>query len=1396
MYGGQPFMIDNDIIQRPAKNIITVHGKYTVMQTNSAMSSITTHSAALVTLAHLKLKQNVLYPGQILTLDRPANIPNIDVLIEPRIENKIQSWPHPTLITADSQQINLENTLDQPIILGKDVNLIAVTPCNETQLNNIKTIPHKNSEQTKEDHVYLRLLNKNINSSILTTEQIKKLDDIHHDHKNVFDGKLSGYNGRSGKHIVSLQWADETRPKSTKAYTPNWSTAKDVILQKKIDQLTDMGVLTDPYEHDIQVKCIHPCFLQKKGRAAHKKVEECELSELRFLTAANAVNDKCRQIQTTVPDQNEIFKFIGNNKYAIYADLYESFFQNHLNKKDWGYMAINSPYKGLRVYTRSTQGLLNQDEELSQLLFKVLGTELMNGICMKIADDLIVGGNTVDEAINNWNKILDKLSQANLKLSPGKVRIFPKTAQIYGWQISDHKITPDPHRQLALSKTKHEDLKTIGDVRSWMGVYKTFLIAMPGLAATLDPFDKLVAGVKDSKTLIHWSPQLIEQFTHAAQRSENCIQHLALPNKHEQLILMPDATVRLPAIGFTLSVVRDGNLLPVIFYSFKLNDHQKDWWPCEREALGVATAIKKCSHYIIEATKPVLVLTDSKPVVEAAALIKQGKFSASSRMSAFLCSINRYRVDIQHISGKLKHNIGADYLSRNPASCTDSCCQICRFLQEISQCIVSSIDTININNLSVIDAGLKTFLQSNNAQSDLTISDYVHVGNPVNTQFKGYQKIEINAIEQDNIPIGNKTAWSQLQSEDHACREAYKRLTSGQQPNKRGPLSNDIRKYYNNCQAKEMLVVEDKIPHTTQTRYRMVVPKEFIPAVIAQLHHREQNHLSAYQLEKLFNKYYFGIQVKQVIEETINSCMLCKSTKFLKPNKPEFQPKSQPTHPGQIFNIDVMRRHQQKIMICRDIFSSYTTIAILKSEQSNCLLKGIIECVANVRAPNTILIRTDSAPGFKGLVNNTFLEKLDIQLEVTDSSNKNSIATVDNAIKEIEEEIIKIAPHSTILNETTLAMAAKNMNLKIRNRGLSAYEIVFSRDNSSQQNLNLKDNTIANEQIRIKQINNKNQINSKFKSCTEDKTVYNKGDTVAVIQEKNKTNARDVYLVTKVHDDKLQVNKIIRFHSDNSKLQSKTRIVPRKSVYKITENKTPIYETQTPNPPIRITARKQTVSKPVCNWSPFTTNEDYTTDIDSENEDNNHQPEVNNQEDDDQDDDDGDDNDDQDHPDIHGADDPGAGRDHDNHDENPKTDPYAEFKIWENNQRMMAKSTIDDIIDDQSVDWDHNYDTHNVTYEEHDDEDVFIDAESDLSPMSTVQTVDTAVETIIDKLHDIRTDACQNLDHVLPIPPPEMIKLKKKRVSPPRRDLPLETEDQMVTRSRKTLGAGKRFMFP
>ena len=63
-------------------------------------------------------------------------------------------------------------------------------------------------------------------------------------------------------------------------------------------------------------------------------------------------------------------------------------------------MAVETPYKGLRVLTRSGQGLLNQKIEMSQLLYKVLETEIEKGNVIIQADDGQVGGKTQEEAIN------------------------------------------------------------------------------------------------------------------------------------------------------------------------------------------------------------------------------------------------------------------------------------------------------------------------------------------------------------------------------------------------------------------------------------------------------------------------------------------------------------------------------------------------------------------------------------------------------------------------------------------------------------------------------------------------------------------------------------------------------------------------------------------------------------------------------------------------------------------------------------------------------------------------------------------------------------------------------------------------------------------------------------
>ena len=69
-------------------------------------------------------------------------------------------------------------------------------------------------------------------------------------------------------------------------------------------------------------------------------------------------------------------------------------------------------------------------------------------------------------------------------------------------------------------------------------------------------------------------------------------------------------------------------------------------------------------------------------------------------------------------------------------------------------------------------------------------------------------------------------------------------------------------------------------------------------------------------MEKLFNRFYYGIHVKQAIKDTIEQCMACKANKVIIKPKLDYTPISNPKHPGLIFNIDVMKRHQQKIMVC------------------------------------------------------------------------------------------------------------------------------------------------------------------------------------------------------------------------------------------------------------------------------------------------------------------------------------------------------------------------------------------------------------------------------------------------------------------------------------------------
>ena len=140
-YGGQPFMIDNDIIQRPAKGQITVHGKFTIMQTNECISKILPNSAALITVANLNLDKGVVYPGQDVAIHLPPNILSEKITVQPRQENSNKLWPPPQILENYQGLISIKNSTPDPVILGKDIHILSIQECVETDKQTIRHGP-------------------------------------------------------------------------------------------------------------------------------------------------------------------------------------------------------------------------------------------------------------------------------------------------------------------------------------------------------------------------------------------------------------------------------------------------------------------------------------------------------------------------------------------------------------------------------------------------------------------------------------------------------------------------------------------------------------------------------------------------------------------------------------------------------------------------------------------------------------------------------------------------------------------------------------------------------------------------------------------------------------------------------------------------------------------------------------------------------------------------------------------------------------------------------------------------------------------------------------------------------------------------------------------------------
>ena len=106
-------------------------------------------------------------------------------------------------------------------------------------------------------------------------------------------------------------------------------------------------------------------------------------------------------------------------------------------------------------------------ETALELMSRALGDCLQDGIAAKLADDLYCGADSLEDLLENWRRVLHALHKCNLRLSPSKTVICPKSTTVLGWIWTQGSLSASPHRIATLSSCPPPE--TVRGLRSFIG---------------------------------------------------------------------------------------------------------------------------------------------------------------------------------------------------------------------------------------------------------------------------------------------------------------------------------------------------------------------------------------------------------------------------------------------------------------------------------------------------------------------------------------------------------------------------------------------------------------------------------------------------------------------------------------------------------------------------------------------------------------------------------------------------------------------------------------------------------------------------------------------------------------------------------------------------------------
>ena len=364
----------------------------------------------------------------------------------------------------------------------------------------------------------------------------------------------------------------------------------------------------------------------------------------------------------------------GSSWFSV-IDLKSGFYQIPMREQDKEKTAFTCPL-GFYELQRMPQGVKGAPATFHRLMETCM-TGLNFLEVLVYMDDLIVFAKSFDEMEERLSKVLDRLWDCGLKVSPEKCQFFCRSVKYLGHVVGEASIQTDPEKVSAVANwPKPTNAKELRSFLGLTGYYRRFIDGYAKIAGPLHHLTSLYGYTKKrgrkrkTRRQDHVNKVPSEPFHQLWTKDcENAFQNLK--NKLSSAPILAYADITKPfvlhidacrnGLGAILLQEHDGNLKPVAYASKSLQQSEKNYPAQKLEFYALKWAVTDQFKDYLYMAKGAKVLTDNNPLTY---VLTTAKLNATGHR--WLAALANFDFTIKYKPGHT--NQDADALSRRPTN--------------------------------------------------------------------------------------------------------------------------------------------------------------------------------------------------------------------------------------------------------------------------------------------------------------------------------------------------------------------------------------------------------------------------------------------------------------------------------------------------------------------------------------------------------------------------------------------------------------------------------------------------------------------------------------------------------------------------------------------------------